>query len=1132
MKQDKEVRMKQGWVYGIIAVLLLFLAACNTSRPTDEVPSALFSEDALSSATTVRIVAEVEVIGVDKEDLELLDLDGDVAVSDAAWVDGEGALSTQAVLAGVDGMLSYYRTNGSTYQIYIHDQATDVATQLYSGTIPVQSVASSLDGNYALASFNINGQYDVYLYDIAAGTVVQLTNTSNKDELDVSMTADAKKLAWTSETNAGLKRITVCDFESATNSCSLSQLSSGDDQIQGSISSNGEFVALIRDEGGRYRVRLYEFAGNTYTSVISRTEVLSHPSVSNDGLTVVYLRDRTAANGNMIIRVADLVGGTIVNQLSDPYLTHVHVTADGGYVAYDSLNSNGDRRAFTRNMTTKDRASAAGGSWDYYAPYWQRNFVIVPAFGSISGNVAHGTASVWGELNDSGVDLGTQGIEVEAFDLDEWMKTAVPGQDYLEGEVLVGFVDLSVPGASASIETINEELKALSAALAADYNLEVMGTSPALFVARMRTTTGQSVVDMMTAIRSDRRVKYVEPNGLVWSHQIGDDGSTSPGVFTGEIEPSSTIPTDPAYASQRWHYTMVGAQRAWDTQRGSSTVRVAVLDTGIFRTHLDAPAIIAPFGEQADFVSAGTVPICSGGTLRTNYDGTGYDNDAREWMAWRWNSGSGCAIEPNSAGSHGTHVAGTIAAAWNNGQGGVGVAPGVRIIPIQVLGTVGGGSWYDVSQGVLYAGGLPADNGSGGTWTIPGGAAHIANMSLGGSGGSATLQTAVTNASNNGTLIIASAGNAGTTTQQYPAAYSEVVAVTALGADRTIAGYSSRGSWVELTAPGGNLGWTGSPQLGVHSTTVNYASSSCAAVPAGSCFDESSSLSNYANYNGTSMAAPHVAAVAALYKSHNSALTRAQLRTALRNNASDIGATGFDTLYGYGLVQAAPGVARVLSSGARRVVLFNAATGALAGAMNTTAAGNYSFTNVPNGQYWVLGASNPNGNGVFGEIGESIGGYAIGSMWLSTVTVNGNDRTGISFTLGNPINSPLSSPNSIDFAIPGLWRYIPITSTTTERWLQLRVPSGRSYRFYTEGYNTLTCDADFYKNEFNSRIRIYAADATTLLADSNNIGGSTPTFSYCSEINTMLSPGNYYVRISGVVPSGGSGTYYVAFRVE
>ena len=355
-------------------LLLIALAACNTATTPNqfqEVP--LFGEDALSSATTVNVLSDIEVIGVDKEAVELLDLDGDVAVSDAAWVDAEGGLSTQAVLAGVDGMLSYYRTNGTTYQIYIHDQATDVSTQIYSSSNPVQSVASSLDGNYVLASIKMGAAFNIYVFDVAAGTVTQLSSTP-RDELDVSMTADASKLVWQSETLAGKKRVTVCDFTASSNDCSLTQLSApgDDDQIQGSISANGEFVALIRVEGNRTRVRVHEFATNSYTNVISRVDTLSHPSVSDDGLTVVYLRDRTASIGRMLIRVADLVGGTIVNQLSDPHISHVHVTADGGYVAYDSLNSNGDRRAFTRNMTTKDRASAAGGSWDYYGAYWQR----------------------------------------------------------------------------------------------------------------------------------------------------------------------------------------------------------------------------------------------------------------------------------------------------------------------------------------------------------------------------------------------------------------------------------------------------------------------------------------------------------------------------------------------------------------------------------------------------------------------------------------------------------------------------------------------------------------------------------------------------------------------------------------
>ncbi|HQR23742.1 MAG TPA: S8 family serine peptidase, partial [Steroidobacteraceae bacterium] len=244
-----------------------------------------------------------------------------------------------------------------------------------------------------------------------------------------------------------------------------------------------------------------------------------------------------------------------------------------------------------------------------------------------------------------------------------------------------------------------------------------------------------------------------------------------------------------------------------------------------------------------------------------------------------------------SSSFHGTHVAGTIAAATNNGTGVAGIAWNARIMPLRALG-VGGGTTDDVDQAILYAARLP--NGSG---TLPAQRASIINMSLGGPDFSQAQQDVVTQARNQGVIIIASAGNEA---QQgnpisYPAAYTGVVSVGAVTIERTRAPYSNFNAFVDIAAPGGDpshdLNGDGYPD-GVLSTWGDDSSGAVSFV--------------YGFLAGTSMAAPHVAGVAALMKAVNPALTPAEFDSLLANGklTQDLGAPGRDDEYGYGLVNA------------------------------------------------------------------------------------------------------------------------------------------------------------------------------------------------------------------------------------
>ncbi len=178
---------------------------------------------------------------------------------------------------------------------------------------------------------------------------------------------------------------------------------------------------------------------------------------------------------------------------------------------------------------------------------------------------------------------------------------------------------------------------------------------------------------------------------------------------------------------------------------------------------------------------------------------------------------------------HGTHVAGTIAQSTNNGYGVAGIAYQSSIMPLKVLSGSGGGTIADIAESIKFA----ADN-----------SADVINMSLGGGGASTMMEEAIKYAHGKGVVIVAAAGNEGRNTAAYPARYPDVISVSAIDAAGDKASYSNFGAGVDISAPGGSE--TGK----IIQNTV----------------DPSSGESVFVGFQGTSMAAPHVAGVAALIK--------------------------------------------------------------------------------------------------------------------------------------------------------------------------------------------------------------------------------------------------------------------------
>jgi len=213
---------------------------------------------------------------------------------------------------------------------------------------------------------------------------------------------------------------------------------------------------------------------------------------------------------------------------------------------------------------------------------------------------------------------------------------------------------------------------------------------------------------------------------------------------------------------------------------------------------------------------------------------------------------------PMDDNGHGTHVSGILAAVANNG-GIIGTAPGSGIYGVKVLSSSGSGTYSDVISGIKWS----ADNNM-----------DIASLSLGGPASQA-LCDAVSSAFSKGVLVIAAAGNDGKRPGKgdnvgYPANCADAIAVAATNQDDTRASFSSTGPQVEISAPG----------VGIYSTYLG---------------------NTYKTFSGTSMATPHVSGVAALVFASGD-YTNQDVRTILQQTANDLGSSGRDSKYGFGLV--------------------------------------------------------------------------------------------------------------------------------------------------------------------------------------------------------------------------------------
>ena len=303
-----------------------------------------------------------------------------------------------------------------------------------------------------------------------------------------------------------------------------------------------------------------------------------------------------------------------------------------------------------------------------------------------------------------------------------------------------------------------------------------------------------------------------------------------------------------------WGIDYINADSAHASGYSGEGVKVAVLDSGVNFNHFD-------LSDNFDFAT----------------NELGYDFVTDDYF-------------PDDVNGHGTHVAGTLAAA-SNGFGVVGVAPKTQIVSLRILDDSGAGSISRVIEALQWIVDYNADH--------PDAPIRITNNSYGTESYSSQLQAAFDASARAGVLHIAAAGNAGNFAGSgdnitYPAKYESVVAVAAINSNNLRASWSSTGADVELSAPGVSVlsAWN-------DGTSYENPQPFPFAGSTGTYFKESS---------GTSMASPHVAGVAALMLASNPNYTAEEVRSKMNETALDVGTVGRDSQYGYGMVDASSAV--------------------------------------------------------------------------------------------------------------------------------------------------------------------------------------------------------------------------------
>lgn len=603
----------------------------------------------------------------------------------------------------------------------------------------------------------------------------------------------------------------------------------------------------------------------------------------------------------------------------------------------------------------------------------------------------------------------------------------------------------------------------------------------------------ESAREVMLAFAKNPDVEYVEPD---------------------RIMRATLTPNDSQYGNQ-WDLTdPVGGANvpaAWDISTGVG-INVAVLDTGI-----------TPHSDLSGQTVGGYDFISSSATAR---DGNGRDSNPNDEGDWYGNNECGAGYPASNSSWHGTHVAGTVAAATNNAKGVASMAFGAKVVPVRVLGKCGG-TVSDIVDAIVWASGgsvsgVPANPNP----------ARVLNLSLGGGGACGSFQSAINTARNNGAVFVVAAGNENqNVSNSSPANCSGVISVAATTKTGARASYSNYGSTIVVSAPGG----AGSGGSGDILSTLNSGTTT-------------QGVESYAYYAGTSMATPHVAALAAMMLSKKSSLTPDEVKNLITANARPLpGACSGGC--GAGIIDAKKTLDAISGGSANvaPVANFSVATNALTanftdsstdsdgsiasrswnfGDGTSSTAANPSHTYSAAGTYSVAltvtdngGLSNTRTQSVTVSSGSSGG----------NVLQNGVPVTGLSATSGNSVAFTMTVPagaTNLKFAMSG---------GTGDGDLYVRfgsAPNTSSYdcRPYLAGNNETCTIPVAQAGTYHVMIRAYSSFSGVSLTGSYTAGGSgggTTLSNGTAVTGLSATSGNWTQVYTLVVPVGATNLSFV-----
>jgi subtilisin family serine protease len=383
-------------------------------------------------------------------------------------------------------------------------------------------------------------------------------------------------------------------------------------------------------------------------------------------------------------------------------------------------------------------------------------------------------------------------------------------------------------------------LEAVRTALVSASGAAAAGVLPDLSAERLTLPPGAAAGDVMTRLKASPLVRYCEPN-----------------YIRSALAPMAGGPNDFYYArGDLWWLEAVQSDKVWADSRfsGGSAVVIAIVDTGIMLSHEDLSARLV----------GGVNYVTTGGTA---------DDDH----------------------GHGTHAAGLAAAAAGNslGSAGVGMAAGVKLMPVKVLDENGDGNDFAIAQGVVWA----ASHG-----------ARVINLSLGGSAAGQVLKDAMDFAHDRGCVVVAAAGNSALKGNPviYPAAYASVIAVAACDTAGAHAYYSEHGDYVDISAPGGGISQIADKAWAMLSTALPGRGDVYTLDGTFGSGYVAGSGELYAYLQGTSMAAPVVSGAAAMLLAQDPGRTPEEVENLLTTTAEKTGretyADGWNAYQGWGRV--------------------------------------------------------------------------------------------------------------------------------------------------------------------------------------------------------------------------------------